>query len=233
MSVVIKSCIFAVLQKMAKQRILNFYINRRCSFEHIKSGSVNTFIHNNRVVRSVMNRYDRDIMLACRYVRSDMKKYLAYNEMPDILPSATTFYRHSDYRRYINTEVDAIDINACYWNILYNKGILSEKVYKRFVDQKKARLIAVGNLFKKTIIKKYIEGVLIDTKILDNDFAIGWQFVVSESWKILLECREVTNDNVLMFKTDCFFVLPEYTKCVCDLIEAKGLSWKIEKKVLK
>ena len=51
----------------------------------------------------------------------------------------------------IKNVVYGYDINACYWNIAYREGIISEKTYKTGLESKEARLTAIGNLNKKTI----------------------------------------------------------------------------------
>lgn len=202
------------------------------TFDHVKSGSVNTFIYGDHINRVRNTQFDRSIMNACKSVRNEMIKYISENPLPDIINNATTYYRHPDYALYLNKEVMAIDINACYWNILHNNKMISDTIYRRYLNNKRARLIAVGNLYKKTFVNKYVYGKLSERNILENELGFGWLFVVSETYKIFLECNRITDNNIIKFKTDCFYVLPEYSKMIIDYITSCGLSCKQEVKTL-
>jgi hypothetical protein len=218
-----------------KASILKFLIHRGVSFEHVRCGSVNTYNIENTTKKKFYSRFDREIMNACKSVRREMLKYKSSNELPHIISNATTYYRNNRlFPLYMNKEVLAIDINACYWNILHNNKMISDVIYYRYLDNKKARLISVGNLFKKTFVSYYHEGELVSKNPpIENECAFGWLFVVSESYRLLLEAIKRTDDNILKFKTDCFFVLDEHAQTIFDILTENGLTYKTERKILK
>jgi hypothetical protein len=186
----------------------------------------------------VANPYDADIITACRAINLDIKKFNATKRekiISELHKNPTTFYKNIElFKLYLGCEVLIMDINACYFNLLRIAGIITKKTYDKFLPKKKARLIAVGNTYKKTYIIEYKNGEpLNDSKMILNPNEWVWKYVVSESWKIFREVNEATNNNVILFKTDCFTIDASYEDITRTIVEKHGLTLKKEYKILE
>jgi len=127
--------------------------------------------------------------------------------------------------------VIGIDINACYWNVAYKLGYISESLYERGlkIGKKKGLLISIGCLNKLPIIKKYEYGVLIE-KTYDyqfhNQYSPFYWNILAYTHDLMMESFGLFKDDWYMFLTDCIFIDYKRRKDVQLFLESKGFTFK-------
>lgn len=150
----------------------------------------------------------------------------------------STQYKDSDlfYNFLIQGEREYydVDIKACYWNVAYDAGILDEKTYEEFKDEKGLRNHTLGNLKKKRVTYDWIGGTKLNhTRIEElNPNAWVWDYIVSRVWEVFEYVNSKIKDGVFMFKTDCFTVSKRDYKKVLSLIKKMGLECRSKKYVV-
>jgi len=169
----------------------------------------------------------------CKAVIGEARKYV--NEFGKInSPSDKGTYKYFDesVKAFLlegNREIHNVDIVACYWNMLKNKGIISSKVFDKYLSPKTPRLIAVGNLAKRATGVQYIKGRQVyDAEIRYSDHEWVWNYVVSESWRIMENINKAIGGRLLMFKTDCFNVRESDVEIVVKALEKEGLNHRVD-----
>lgn len=130
-----------------------------------------------------------------------------------------------------NKPILSIDINACYWNIAYKLGYISESLYKRGLNtcKKEGLLVSIGCLNKKIHIKTYSNGVLMSKghdEERERRYSPFYWNVIAESYKIMMESFELFGDDWYMFLTDCLFVEYSKMKEAIKWIKEKGFNYK-------
>ena len=210
----------------------NVFINDKKDFVIIHTGCINKIIYRNKVFRYVDKWGNNGIAHACKSVIKDADEFFEKGQQLEIKhPKASTRYTDKIFianmlKNGISKFLE-IDIKACYWTIAFKKGIISEKVYKKYLNQKMLRLIAIGNLNKNTLIKKYKNGKGVLRKIILNTNKPVWEYVVSEAWGVFNELNELLNNQVFMFKTDCFYVLPGNKRETINYIKKQEFRYTI------
>jgi hypothetical protein len=127
--------------------------------------------------------------------------------------------------------VVGIDINACYWNTAHNLGYISDKLWKRGLDacKKEGLLISIGCLNKMPLIKRYVNGVLVETTYdydYHNKYSPFYWNIIYKTYELMMESFEMFKDNWYMFLTDCLFVDVKSSEVAKKFISEKGYSTK-------
>ncbi len=170
---------------------------------------------------------------ACRCIMLDIDKYLLTNE-PIRSPHRSTYYCNgeimADYIMKGGRKISAVDMSACYWNILHNAGIIGDKLYRRYLDEKIIRLIAVGNLTKKKTSSirqrgKAIKGSEIE---VSNQYGWVWDYVIYKAYEIFETANKLLNNNIIMLKTDCFYIAEKYLPELEKIMQSIGYEYKVE-----
>jgi hypothetical protein len=211
-------------------------VNSKKSFKLVTYGNSHKIVYSNSTYAFFNRSNNKEIPIACKQVLSCAKNYLKKYSRDTLSnnPNATTMFSNRHLLKQAlqdqSTEIVAIDIKACYWNILKNKGILTKKVYNKYLDNKLVRLVAVGNLAKAKHERFYINGK--ENKDLyirtENKYRIIWDYVVSQVWDVFHKINYALSFNIMFFKTDCFYVLPEYEGAITNYLRSINLNYSIE-----
>lgn len=178
---------------------------------------------------------DTLIPQACKDVLRCCRNYFKQNTI-DSLPVNIYAKTYASNKflltKIINDKVNivAIDLKACYWNILFKKGILTEKVYHKYLHEKDARLISVGNLKKEKHYKYYIDGIedVTQAHVVQNRFKIVWDFVVSEAYNLYCQLNLNFGYPVFLFKTDCYYVEESLKLMVCKYLDDNQIQYSTD-----
>lgn len=160
----------------------------------------------------------------------DEKGIPKFNKVPDVQQ-----FNIEKIRQNIKSDkplaVIGIDINACYWNVAFKLGYISEKLYERGLKmgKKQGLLISIGCLNKLPIIKRYEHGVLIEKT---HDYAFHAKYspfywnIIEHTYDLMMDSFEVFNENWYMFLTDCIFVDYKKKNEVQQYLIDKGFAFK-------
>jgi hypothetical protein len=206
----------------------------------LSHGSTKAIEANGNKYQLIYANMDNKIANGCKIVKQECMDYLKTHtnfEELNLIKGATTQYRNRTLiqelkEKNATSSIIGIDIQACYWNLLHNLGVLSDKTFNKYVDVKNIRLIAVGNLNKRITIINFDE----NGKQIGNPFSykhpthVFWDYVVSRSWDLALQAKK--DIKLVAFRTDCFYILPESEKYIINLITSNNLKYRIEKKAL-
>jgi len=183
------------------------------------------------------------IYLVDKCVRKRVERglYVPMNTDNARMNSKTVFYNEDalvDLMKKGNpVDIVGLDINACYFNTLYNLGAIDEKVYnagfKKQSEYKDARNAAIGCLSKRGNITIFDgEKDVCETK--HSDTSVVRLDVVDTVYNIALSIARELGDGFLYYLTDCFFVLPEYESRCRELIDEYQYTCKRQEyKLLK
>jgi len=124
-----------------------------------------------------------------------------------------------------------IDINACYWNVAYKLGYISEKLYKRGLDDcsKQGLLIAIGCLAKRPLIRIYKDGALVENKFDDITYLRYSPFywnIIRYTYEMMVESYKILGNDWYMFLTDCIFVDVDKMKVAQKFLSDCGFQYK-------
>ncbi len=178
---------------------------------------------------------DNRVGAACRSVLNDVRKF---EESKGKLRSEvrTTFYRNGGlFMQYImqsGRDIDVVDVSACYWTIAKNAGIISQKTFDKYLDDKLLRLISIGNLNKSTSEITYRAGYPVDgsDKVEENYHAWVWHYVVYKAYELFQKINKKIGGQIFLFKTDCAYVSPKHTEKVKEALKDAGFSCTVERK---
>jgi len=207
----------------------DLFIAQGREFISERSGSTAKIIIEGRELRYFEKSNDLSIPTLCKMVIQDVKKFLKNNPNFDNLPNQKSiFFNISEIKRCLKTDVFGYDINACYWNIAKREGFISEKTYKIGLENKEARLIALGNLNKK-VAKGNVENGVFSEEVFENPNGKIWYFIINEAYKMYLDIRNLVGKNFISWNTDCVYVSNEVDFLMEMYFKAKGLSIKKER----
>lgn len=181
------------------------------------------------------------IPVLCKRVLGDVRKYLAAgNPMPEFnRDHFVTREHHPTLLSKIDVGdiIHEIDINRFYWTYAYNKGFISADTFKKYMKYKEARLIALGNLAKNTVIKKYYEGVLMEglTTRVTSEYAPFFYNIICHGYEIYCQVMRAIDYKVFYFQTDAFWVQPSMhvEKKVREVLDAHKLQYKVTRYKVK
>jgi len=199
-------------------------------------GGTREIHYKNKIQRFVITQNkDNRVGAACRAVLNDVRKF---EEKHGKLKSEvrTTFYRNGGlFMQYImqsGRDIDVIDVSACYWTIAKNSGVILQKTFDKYLDDKLLRLISIGNLNKSTSEITYRAGYPVDgsDKVEENYHAWVWHYVVYKAYELFQKINKKIGGQIFLFKTDCAYVSPKYTEKVKEALKEAGFSCTVERK---
>lgn len=96
------------------------------------------------------------------------------------------------------------DINKAYYTIARNLGIISTEYYEKYINlPKHLRLVLIGGLATKKIIKNYENGILTTREIKeDENLRKAFIKIVVETDKILLSIAKALSNEFLVYWVD-------------------------------
>lgn len=151
-------------------------------------------------------------------VKKDARIYMEKNQLKNEVLRARFFKSISEKPDY------KIDIKAAYWNAA--KDIfLSEETYNLGINDKESRLVALGSLATKEIIRTYELGILKEEVVVLNKFAPIYFKVCNYIDDV---CNTLSKYS-LGYWVDCFFVKENQKEFVCEQLENFGFNYSIEK----
>lgn len=194
-----------------------------------RSGSSAKIIIEGRELKFFDKSNNFTIPVLCKMVNKDVKNYFEKNKsLKKFQIQPSVFFNLSEIERCLKTDIYAYDINACYWNIAKREGFISEKTYNYGLENKEARLIAIGNLNKKTLKGEILNGEIIE-KTIDNPFENVWFFILNETFKMYNEVRNLVGENFISWNTDCVYVSNQCDLLLENYFKSKELTIKKEK----
>lgn len=207
-------------------------------YKVVTSGTVSEIHYGGNVMRFVLGKVangDKGVGMACKRVKEDATKFT--NEKGS-LPSekrTTFFYSNGLFNEFLmkgGRDVYMVDINSCYWSIVHNAGIISDATFNALNDKKILRLVAIGNLNKKTIVKKYSKGKEVAIEQFENPNSWVWDYVVYKAYEIFEQVNEYIDNRTMMYKTDCFFVGKDDVARVQYKLKQLGYESSVEKRTV-
>lgn len=212
------------------------YEKLRQDYVVVTYGSVKELLHGKNTLRFITAQGgDRRIGACCRSVLEDVRAFEEEND-PIKSEKRTTFYKNSGlFTEHImkgGREVCLVDVKGCYWNIVHKAGIITDKVYKAYLDHKVLRLMAIGNLNKRKTVVQYKKGQRVMEDTQDNQHAWVWDLVVFKAYEMFAAVNKYSGGQVFMFKTDCMYVAPENLETTCKMINSLGYEYSVEHKTV-
>jgi hypothetical protein len=205
------------------------------SYKVTKYGSLTEVeIGNNKYKFVIKDGDDNRLGACCKAVIRDVNEFTEnYGKLPST--KKPVIVRHPlPFQSHImkgEREVYLVDINSCYWTILRNANIVSERIHQKYVNDKLLRLKAVGNLKKQRVSINYIDGRMVKTteNIEQNPNSWAWDYVIYKAHEAYLKVRKEIGDNVFMFKTDCFYIAKEYVDAVKEVLTKNNFEYSVTK----
>ncbi|MDF0682451.1 MAG: hypothetical protein P0116_15955, partial [Candidatus Nitrosocosmicus sp.] len=141
-----------------------------------------------------------------------------------------TNYRNDEMlAEYVSSggrEVSLVDVDHCYWRILFINNVISEKLYEKYKKNRDARVISVGCLNKRqTIVKKKGYEVL-EKQVIENPFNWVWNFVCWTTYKVITKAIEACDDNIFAYQSDGIYMPTKYAPKAMSVIRSFDLECK-------
>jgi hypothetical protein len=176
--------------------------------------------------------YNTRILQCCRAVNVDIRRFLSENE-PLKSHKSIGIYVNQGYTTsyFLNggRDVSLVDIDHCFWRIAFNSGIISEKTYMKFKDDRDARLIAIGCTARNERTEMFDGEKVIYSEVVPNPFRWVWDYIVFQSYKTVDSVRELVNNEIFAYMTDGIY-LPEYVAdAAAQKIESSGFNVKVKR----
>src|ERR1035437_5945362 len=140
----------------------------------------------------------KDVLSACKKVAECVDSFTEKHGPIEYGNAATQFSNDINIYEHIlngNDTVSLVDINHCYWRLLYNYKIITEAVYNEFKTKRDARIVATGNL-NKTTTAVLSDGKERSYKKVENQRDWAWHFVVYKTYKAIMAIKEKVNNNI-------------------------------------
>lgn len=125
-----------------------------------------------------------------------------------------------------NSQITLVDINHCYWRILYNSKIINDELYEKYLKSRAARLVAVGSMKKQTTIISKIRGI-VRKELIDNPRLWVWEHVCFQSYLAVSSVKELAMNNIYAYNVDGIYLPEKYALTSCQHLEKMGLPAKI------
>lgn len=140
------------------------------------------------------------------------------------------YYRFRDLAPGRYEGVTEVDVNSAYWEIARQKGIISEQLYKKGLNDvsKMARLVALGSL--ATVRHHYVydlsKGKYKSEKVECNERTRSYFFDVAKQLdEVMARC--IQKHQVLFYWVDAFILKAEHAARVRAELEGEGLPSKV------
>lgn len=135
--------------------------------------------------------------------------------------------------RWYSNQVYELDLSSAFWEIAKKKGIINEEIYQYGLKKeisKKARLVSLGALAKRTTIIHYKDGIFTKPITKEKETAPLF-FKCAEITSIIMHSlRILANKNYFFFWCDAIFFRGDNIKEILEnyLIE-ENIKYKISK----
>lgn len=153
------------------------------------------------------------IMQCCKEVKRDALKFLELN--PDIESRTGAYEITGTNLAFIgewskknkdNDEIALVDLNHAYFRVAYLFGIVSEKTYLKWKDNRDARLIALGS-FNRSAVSDLKKGdKVMETVKVENDLTPVWNYIVFKTYKAVISVCMQLNHQYFQFQTDGIYL---------------------------
>lgn len=209
---------------------MKFYAQHKRSFYlEENNGYTEIITMDGKRTRFITDKTDKkgsDVLHACKAVKKDVRKFAEENEI----------YKHGEYMATFNNvpytsdyilsggeDVSYVDINHCYWRILYNFGIITERTYDMYKNNRDARLVSVGNLNRRKFKKLYKDGVYLKTIEYPNEFKWAWDFVCFTTYKAIKGVVNHCHGEIFAFFTDGVYLPVKHAAAASEYLSKIGL----------
>lgn len=215
-------------------RYVKIFDSLGVSYKIIMKGGVREIHYGNHVLRfSLVKSTNDKVGTCCSTVIKQANKFT--KEHGILEHEISTTYKSNnrafvDYFMRGGREVVAVDVKACYWTIAYEMGIINEKTFNKYFDEKELRLTAIGNLKKPTTSSVYKKGKPIKGSNLyfANPNEWVWDYIVYRTYKLFEEVDEAVGNEVFLFKTDCFFAASKHKAKIEEVLDRNGFGYRSE-----
>ena len=164
-----------------------------------------------------------------------VKRYCEKNSSPfDIDRTKINYIFEGKLKKSINYKKDLfeIDLTKAYWNYCKSENFISEEIYLKGLEvKKKIRLIALGNLAKRTCILNFNGSEYLKPEFRRSDKTEHIFFRVSQLTDNLMQkLIFIADKQFLFYWVDAIFVQGEETKNnICNYLINEGIEHKIIK----
>lgn len=179
--------------------------------------------------------YIKGIFIA-KMVHRDLDDYIITNGAIDfnmflVDNNITYFVSKDNFKKFENEVINSFDINHCYWRTAYLAGYIKEKTYLKGIsnnEYKEALHIILGSLARTQYISEYEYDREIKrySEYANINYAAFWHKIKELVYKLFIEFKTNFPNDLLMFKTDCFYFNPEITTKVIEFLTKKGYTSK-------
>lgn len=204
-------------------------------YEEVFSGSFVTVNHGGMSYRysllEELNVIDSTSARACADVIRCAKKFMENNRIPNYDKAAFQFNNQKLTAEYVlsgKRDVVSVDISHCYWKIAFNTGIIDEKVYERYKDEKIARLVAIGNCNKDTTYQYKDENDEIQNVVKQNDLKWVWEYITYKAYEVINTAFKACRGQMFAYQTDGVYIPPKSLGKVVEVFTKQGFEFKIK-----
>jgi len=196
------------------------YINdRQCIRRYIiKSNVDNSVMQCSKATKKLCTQYQET---------HGAKKYGKYN---NIWLSEDYLYKYLKKIKGTNEkpEIAYVDVDHCYWQIAYVHGILDDKTYEKYKNNRIARLTSIGCRNRSTYTDYFKNGRHIKREVEPNELAWVWHFVNYKAFQAMETVKK--EFPIFSYYTDGVYLPEEHAQEAVDLILSKHkLHSKIER----
>ena len=215
---------------------IKFLDNNNVPYITIEKGNVKSIIDGNGNEKTYMDKTNyentsREIIDCCQKVLNCVKAFEKAHGTLHYQKAVTQFTNEMNVYEHVingNRTVSLVDINHCYWRMLFNSNIITEEVYEEYVDKRDCRLVAVGNLNKVSIITKKVDGKP-EKQVLKNKHEWAWHYVVYKTFQAVSGVKELINNNIFSYNTDGIYMPDKYAEIAVEYLDNIGLASKIKR----
>lgn len=222
--------------------IKDFYDKRGDEYVIVQSGTTEKI----KISDKTYIPFNKDNMIGSGYhlaniVKADVKKFL--EQYGDTFPKRGRDYTEQCFNlnsieKNIGKVLISIDINDCYWQTIYNKGIISYKTYLsglRKKEWKVGRNASIGSLAKVEVHTTMKNGVIqrdsfgkLKRVIIKREemYQHVRHYIIGFVYDMFIELANLLGDDFFMFLTDCVFTTFEKKKVVEDFFKNYGYTAK-------
>ena len=174
--------------------------------------------------------YAVDILQCCKAVKSDVRKFTKENGPLSSSKAVSLFTNQGFTTSFIvsgNKEVSLVDIKHCYWKILSNFKIISEKTYLKFKDNRDARLVAVGCLQRTKKVEQNNGTEVVKKEIKQGVYSWVWRFVQYKAYKAIDTVCNAIQWRIFSYVTDGIYLPTESVNKAVDILKQIGFDVSI------
>lgn len=160
-----------------------------------------------------------------------VKRYFEKNPVNVQIDRNKIRYIHLPFtKNYTKRHIYEIDLNSAYWEFCYKAGFIDAELYEKGkkVD-KKVRLMALGNLAKRTAIINFDGENFSDVVFQNSEQTENIFFYVSYLTDLTMHrLSALAGNDFLAFWCDAIFVKNEATKNkLCAYLESEEIPYKV------